>query len=102
MGGTDLAKDVVFDSIKNGKDVVTANKALISLYLKELDVLVKEHKVSFGYEAAVCGGIPIIHTLQKDFVMDNIGEVSGIINGTTNYILSKMEKNPNISFQQVC
>lgn len=101
MGGTDIARDVVFDSIKKGKDVVTANKALISMYLKEIEELVKQYKVAFGYEAAVCGGIPIIHSLQKDFIADEITQISGIINGTTNYILSKMEHNPEISFSQV-
>ena len=101
MGGTQLAKDIVFDSIKKGKDVVTANKALISLYLKEIEELVQHYKVAFGYEAAVCGGIPIIHSLQKDFIADEITQISGIINGTTNYILSKMEHNPQISFSQV-
>jgi len=90
MGGVYEAKKVVFDSILNGKNVVTANKALISKHLLEINTLVTENDVQFGYEAAVCGGIPIIHTLQKDLLLDNVTEVSGIINGTTNYILSRI------------
>lgn len=98
MGGTTKAKDVVFDALMAGKDVVTANKALIAAFLPELETTIDEvtsksiTPVKFGYEAAVCGGIPIIHSLQKDFVGDNISQISGIMNGTTNYMLTAMEK----------
>ena len=101
MGGVTKAKDIVFESIKKKKHVITANKALISKYLPEIEILLSENKVKFGYEAAVCGGIPIIHTLQKDLNMDNINEVSGIINGTTNYILSKMSESHDLQFNDV-
>lgn len=103
-GGTAFAKDAVFTALKAGKSVVTANKALIAEYLDEIVALVdqvnnaagsrgKEEKkvVKFGYEASVCGGIPIIHTLQSAYKGDIINEVSGICNGTTNYMLGKME-----------
>jgi len=98
MGGTTLAKDVVFNSLKAGKSVVTANKALISAYLPELKALLAEVNagksgkdiVHFGFEAAVCGGIPIIHALQRDFLGDDITQLSGIINGCTNFMLSSM------------
>lgn len=65
MGGTGVAKDIVFNAIKAGKHIVTANKALIAAYLPEIQAALKENpSVSFNFEAAVCGGIPIIHSLQ--------------------------------------
>jgi hypothetical protein len=75
---------------------VTANKALIAQDLPELQQLLetvnaeRDQKVQFGYEAAVCGGIPIIHALQRDFLGDSVTQLSGIINGCTNFILSNM------------
>lgn len=66
MGGVTDAKEVIFGAIKRGKHVVTANKPLIAQFLPEIEVALRENKsVMFGYEAAVCGGIPIIHTLQR-------------------------------------
>mmetsp|Transcript_4683 Transcript_4683/g.6852 ORF Transcript_4683/g.6852 Transcript_4683/m.6852 type:complete len:434 (+) Transcript_4683:131-1432(+) len=99
-GGTTFAKDAVFTALKGGKSVVTANKALIAEYLDEIVTLVDEvnvgksekDSVKFGYEASVCGGIPIIHTLQSTYKGDIINEISGICNGTTNYMLGKMEE----------
>jgi len=96
MGGTTLAKDVVVKSLKAGKSVVTANKALIAQDLPELESLIaeinvgREDEVQFGFEAAVCGGIPIIHALQNDFLGDDVVQLSGIINGCTNFMLSNM------------
>jgi len=96
MGGTTLAKDVVFKALKAGKHVVTANKALIAQDLPEIEALIKsinadrDSPVQFGFEAAVCGGIPIIHTLQSDFIGDDVVQLSGIINGCTNFMLSSM------------
>jgi len=92
MGGVTSAKDVVFKAISAGKHVVTANKALIASFLPELQAALKSNPlVSFNFEAAVCGGIPIIHTLQTDFMADKIFKVMGIMNGTTNFMLCKME-----------
>ena len=92
MGGTTTAKDVVFRAIAAGKHVVTANKALIAAFLPEIMALLAANpKVSFNYEAAVCGGIPIIHSLQTDFMADKVTKIRGIMNGTTNYMLCKME-----------
>ena len=97
MGGTDLAKTVVTSALRSGKHVVTANKALIAAHLPELNALVatvnagRADKVRFGYEAAVCGGIPIIHALQRDLLGDSVTQLSGIINGCTNFMLSNME-----------
>jgi homoserine dehydrogenase len=90
MGGTGLAKTAVTTSLANKKPVVTANKALIAEHLEELLTLIDENKVGFGYEAAVCGGIPIIQTLQSCYTGDVIHQVQGICNGTTNYMLGKM------------
>lgn len=92
MGGTTHAKDVVFKAIEKGKHIVTANKALIASFLPELKALLKANPtVEFTYEAAVCGGIPIIHSLHSDFLSDSITKVMGIMNGTTNFMLCKME-----------
>ena len=98
-GGVTFAKDAVYESLKSGKSVVTANKALIAENLDELITLVDEanannkKSVKFGYEASVCGGIPIIHTLQSGYNGDIINEVQGICNGTTNYMLGKVSRN---------
>ncbi|KAL7540664.1 hypothetical protein ACHAXR_010281 [Thalassiosira sp. AJA248-18] len=97
-GVTSDIKDAVYASIKSGKSVVTANKALIAENLEEIAHLLaeanntKNGSVKFGYEASVCGGIPIIHTLQSGYKGDIINEVMGICNGTTNYMLGKMEE----------
>jgi len=94
MGGVGLAKTVVMQSLKNGKSVVTANKALIAECIDEIkaSVLASKGKTRFAYEASVCGGIPIIQALQGCFTGDIIHEVMGICNGTTNYMLGKMEE----------
>eukprot|EP00560_Eucampia_antarctica_P000789 CAMPEP_0197831234 /NCGR_PEP_ID=MMETSP1437-20131217/8429_1 /TAXON_ID=49252 ORGANISM="Eucampia antarctica, Strain CCMP1452" /NCGR_SAMPLE_ID=MMETSP1437 /ASSEMBLY_ACC=CAM_ASM_001096 /LENGTH=442 /DNA_ID=CAMNT_0043434061 /DNA_START=147 /DNA_END=1475 /DNA_ORIENTATION=+ len=100
MGGTTLAKDVVFKALRNGKSVVTANKALIAKDLPEIEKVLDEvnagkdpsEAVEFRYEAAVCGGIPIIRSLQSDFVGDDIKLISGIINGCTNFMLTAMDR----------
>ena len=93
MGGLGDAKTVVFGGLKANKAVVTANKALVSYHLEEIENLVKAHKAhgaQFAYEAAVGGGIPIIKSLQRDVIgADEVLQVSGILNGTTNYMLSK-------------
>lgn len=87
----------MYAAVKSGKSVVTANKALIAEHLEEVVKLLNEandgskKSVKFGYEASVCGGIPIIHTLSSGYKGDIINEVMGICNGTTNYMLGKME-----------
>lgn len=92
MGGVEDAKDVVFQAIQRGKHVITANKALVANFMPEIVQLLEANpSVRFGYEASVCGGIPIIHTLQSAYSGDSITEIAGIMNGTTNYMLSKME-----------
>ena len=78
--------------IKSGKNIVTANKAVVSKYFEDLNELARENKVYFAYEAAVAGAIPIIHPLMEEVFFNDIYEISGILNGTSNYILSKMER----------
>mmetsp|Transcript_26932 Transcript_26932/g.72611 ORF Transcript_26932/g.72611 Transcript_26932/m.72611 type:complete len:484 (-) Transcript_26932:471-1922(-) len=96
MGGTTLAKDVVLKALAKGKHVVTANKALIAANLPEIAAAHAKanegggERVHFGFEAAVCGGIPIIHVLQRDLIGDRVTAIQGIINGCTNYMLSNM------------
>jgi len=103
MGGTTDAKDIIYDAIKKGKQVVTANKALIAAYLPEIQSLLDDmgdDAPEFRYEAAVCGGIPIIRSLQQDFPGDDISMISGIINGCTNFMLTGMDQK-GMSYDEV-
>lgn len=80
---------IVSEALKRGKHVVTANKKLLALYLQELHDLAQANNVSLLYEAAACGSIPIIRSLEEYFDNEELEKVSGIFNGTSNYILSK-------------
>jgi homoserine dehydrogenase len=92
MGGTSTAKDYVLAALQAGKAVVTANKALLAEFMVECRQAALSNKQPLLYEAAVCGGIPIIHLLQSCYTTcDEISSIAGIINGTTNYMLTKME-----------
>ena len=93
IGGCDLAKDLIEEAIKNGKHIVTANKALIATYGDELFELAKEKKVQIGFEASVAGGTPVIKALREGLVANKVNWFAGILNGTTNFILSKMSEN---------
>jgi homoserine dehydrogenase len=90
IGGTSTAKDLVLGAIKNGKHVVTANKALLALYGNEIFAAAQAKGVMVAFEAAVAGGIPIIKALREGLTANRIESVAGIINGTTNFILSEM------------
>lgn len=90
MGGLHPAYEFVRTSLENGKSVCTSNKALVAAYGPELLALAKEKSVNFLFEASVGGGIPIIRPLKTSLAPDEIEEISGILNGTTNYILTKM------------
>ena len=90
IGGCDLAKTLVLEAIAAGKHVVTANKALLAVYGSEIFAAAKSRGVMVGYEAAVAGGIPIIKALREGLSANRIEWVAGIINGTTNFILSEM------------
>ncbi len=92
IGGYEPAKGFILDALKAGKHVVTANKALLALHGKELFIAAKENKTMLCFEGSVGGGIPIIRVMKEDLAANNILEIYGIINGTANYILTKMEK----------
>ena len=93
IGGAEgVAKKLVFESLKNKKHVVTANKALISKYGDQLAKIAEKNKVNLEFEAAVCGGIPIIRSIKEGLIANNISKIYGILNGTSNYILSSMDK----------
>ncbi len=90
VGGTTIAKDFMLSALKKGKHVVTANKALLAEHGKEIfDEALKQGK-QVGFEASVAGGIPIIKVLREALIANNFSSVYGIINGTANYILTKM------------
>ncbi|MBL1294003.1 MAG: homoserine dehydrogenase [Thiotrichales bacterium] len=90
IGGYDPAKELVLTAIRNGKHVVTANKALIAMHGNELFAEAQKHGVTIAFEAAVAGGIPIIKALREGLAGNSISWVAGIINGTGNFILTEM------------
>ncbi|MEM7795743.1 MAG: homoserine dehydrogenase [Cyanobacteria bacterium P01_C01_bin.118] len=91
IGGLEPARSLILEAIEDGKHVVTANKAVISRYGNEIAEAAKKAGVYVLYEAAVGGGIPVIQPLQQALGVNRIDTVTGIINGTTNYILTRME-----------
>ncbi len=93
IGGIDPAKDLILTAIKNGKSVVTANKALLAKHGAQLYAAADQANVDLYYEAAVAGAIPILRPLRESLVGDHVQRVMGIVNGTTNYILTKMDEN---------
>ena len=101
IGGSEgAAKKLVFNALKNKKHVVTANKALIAKYGDQLSKIAEQNNVNLEFEAAVCGGVPIIRSLKESFIANKINKVYGIFNGTSNYILSSMDKE-NKNFKDV-
>ena len=101
IGGSEgAAKKLVFNALKNKKHVVTANKALIAKYGDQLSKIAEDNKVNLEFEAAVCGGVPIIRSLKEGLIANKITSVHGIFNGTSNYILSTMDKE-NKNFDDV-
>jgi homoserine dehydrogenase len=92
IGGTTLAKDLVLGAIDQGKHVVTANKALLAVHGTEIFTAARQRGVIVAFEAAVAGGIPIIKALREGLTANRIEWVAGIINGTTNFILSEMRE----------
>tara|TARA_B100000780_G_scaffold262024_1_gene214852 strand:- start:171 stop:1463 length:1293 start_codon:yes stop_codon:yes gene_type:complete len=94
VGGAEgVAKKLVFEALKNKKHVVTANKALVAKYGDQLSKIAERNNVNFEFEAAVCGGIPIIRSIKEGLIANNIKKIYGILNGTSNYILSSMDLN---------
>tara|TARA_Y100000816_G_scaffold246673_1_gene195122 strand:+ start:5777 stop:7072 length:1296 start_codon:yes stop_codon:yes gene_type:complete len=93
IGGAEgAAKKLVFSALKNKKHVVTANKALIAKYGDKLSKIAEKNGVNLEFEAAVCGGVPIIRSLKEGLIANKISKVYGVFNGTSNYILSSMDK----------
>lgn len=92
IGGYDAAKRVILDAIQQGKQVVTANKALLAVHGEEIFEAAARHRVDLGFEASVGGGIPVIRALKEGLAANTILSIYGIINGTSNYILSRMTR----------
>ena len=92
MGGTGAAYEFTKQALQAGKSVCTSNKELVAAHGPELLTMAKEHKCNYLFEASVGGGIPIIRPLNYSLTAEKIESITGILNGTTNYILSKMEK----------
>lgn len=90
IGGMEPAKSFLLKAIENGKHVVTANKALLSVHGTEIFAAASKHNVEVGFEASVGGGIPVIKALKEGLVANKITSIKGIMNGTANYILSQM------------
>ncbi|MGQ9631571.1 MAG: homoserine dehydrogenase [bacterium] len=92
MGGYQPALDYVMESLRRRKNVITANKAMLARYSEEIFGLADEMGVDVYFEASVCGGIPVIKALREGLIANDIDLIMGIVNGTTNYILTKMTK----------
>ena len=91
VGGTTLAREIILSALQLGKPVITANKALLSAHGEELFAAAEKYGANLYYEASVCGGIPIIKSLREGFVGNRITALYGIVNGTCNYILTRMK-----------
>lgn len=100
MGGLEPTLDYVLTALRNGKSVVSANKDMVALYGRELFAAARESAVDFLFEGSVAGGIPIIRPLKVCLAANRIQEIMGIINGTTNYMLTKMTREGS-DYQQV-
>ena len=92
IGGTTFAKEVVIGALQNGKSVVTANKALMASCGEEVMSLAEENSVEIAFEASVGGAIPIIVPLKHSLIANRIDSIMGIVNGTTNYMLTRMDE----------
>lgn len=99
IGGTTLAKTIILEALQKGKNVVTANKALIAYHAREIFEIAKKYQRKIYYEAAVGGGIPVVVPAKEDLVANKIEKIEGILNGTTNFILTLME-NDNLDFEE--
>ncbi|MGH7168217.1 MAG: homoserine dehydrogenase [Nitrospiraceae bacterium] len=100
IGGHDAAKRVILDAMAKGKHIVTANKALLAVHGEELFEAAARHRVDLAFEASVGGGIPVIRALTEGLAANTILSIYGIINGTSNYILSRMTREGH-GFQEV-
>ena len=101
VGGETLARDFVLRAINKKRHVVTANKALLAVHGEEIFTKAEKASIDVYYEAAVCGGVPIIRALREGLASDKIEEIFGIVNGTSNYILTEMAKGSGQDFNEV-
>jgi homoserine dehydrogenase len=92
VGGYEPARTIIIESLKSGKNVVTANKAVLAKYWDQIFITAQDYKKSIYYEASVGGVIPVVQGLNEGLAAEEIFEIKGILNGTTNFILSKMTK----------
>jgi len=100
IGGTKVAKDLIMQAIDHGKHVVTANKALLAVHGTEIFSAAQKKGVMVAFEAAVAGGVPIIKALREGLTANRIEWIAGIVNGTSNFILSEM-RDKGASFEDV-
>ena len=100
IGGTTVARDLILRALRLGKPVVTANKALLAKHGPELFRVAREHHAGIAFEASVGGGIPVIRALRQGLIANRIARIYGILNGTCNYILTRMEEE-NAPFETV-
>jgi homoserine dehydrogenase len=98
-GGVEDPLPLIREALTRGKHVITANKALLSVHGRELFALADAHGVELKFEAAVCGGIPIIKVLRESLMGNRVTSIVGIVNGTTNYILTRMSED-QLSFTE--
>jgi homoserine dehydrogenase len=99
IGGTTIAKTIILNALNKGKHVVTANKALLAHYGKEIFETASKNNVNIFYEASVGGGIPVVVPARENIIANNVKKIEGILNGTTNFILTLMEKD-NLDFEE--
>src|SRR5918998_1524723 len=99
IGGIDPARDYVLRAMRAGKHVVSANKQLLSQHGEELWACAREHGVQLRFEGAVAGVVPVIRVLQESLAAAHVERIHGIVNGTTNYILSEMARN-GVSYEE--
>ncbi|MFB5192134.1 homoserine dehydrogenase [Alicyclobacillus fastidiosus] len=97
MGGIDTARDAVLTALRNGKSVVTANKEMMAKHGQEIRQVARDHGAYIRFEASVLAGIPVVHTLETYFQLSEILRLRGIMNGTSNYILTRMH-NEDLAF----
>jgi homoserine dehydrogenase len=99
IGGINPAKEYIIEALRNGKQVITANKALLAEHGQEISRLARQNCVNVLFEASVCSGLPVIKALREGLIANKINAIFGIVNGTSNYILTKMTEE-NVSFNQ--
>lgn len=99
MGGMEPAKSYILRALEAGKDVVTANKAVLASHGAEIFTKCNEAKKQLGFEASVCGGIPVIRALSSGMIANEVDELVGILNGTSNFILTRMYKD-HLSYEE--